>query len=33
MKLSVVVPCYNEKDSLEEFYDSLIKKMIEEKIS
>ena len=33
MKLSVVVPCYNEKDSLEEFYDSLIKKMKEEKIS
>ena len=33
MKLSVVVPCYNEKDSLEEFYDSLTKKIKEEKIS
>lgn len=33
MKLSVVVPCYNEKDSLEKFYDSLTKKIKEEKIS
>lgn len=33
MKLSVVVPCYNEKDSLEEFYESLTKKIKEEKIS
>ena len=33
MKLSVVVPCYNDKDSLEEFYDSLTKKIKEEKIS
>ena len=33
MKLSVIVPCYNEGESLNEFYDAVSKRLELEKIT
>ena len=33
MKLSVVVPCYNEKASIKDFYEQLTKMLKKEKIT
>lgn len=33
MKLSVIVPCFNEAESVDEFYEAITKKLVKEKIS